>query len=126
MKIDEIKTIVEQMGEDLKPKEDWPALIFLSREDEDKKAIFISSELMNSEYGKDIAAQRISEAIRINRATRCAMVATAWLTTPDSGKKHEIVLLLFCDGPTGKIFGYRSRMACLASSLFITGFSVEG
>ena len=99
MKIDEIKTIVAQMGEDLKPKEDWPVLIFLSREDEDKKAIFISSELMNSEYGKDIAAQRISEAIRINRATRCAMVATAWLTIPDSGKKHEIVLLLFCDGP---------------------------
>ena len=99
MKIDEIKSIVEQTGEDLKPKGDWPVLIFMSREDEDKKVILVPSELMNNEYGKDIAAQMISEAIRINRATRCAMVATAWLTTPDSGKKHEIVVLLFCDGP---------------------------
>ena len=99
MKIDEIKTIVSQMGEGLKPKEDWPPLIFLSREDEEKKIILLPSELMNSEDGKDIVAQCISEVIRINRATRCAMVTTAWLTIPDSGKRHEIVLILFCDGP---------------------------
>ncbi len=99
MKIDEIKKIVAQLGEGLKPKEDWPPLLFLSREDEENQAILISSELMNSADGKDILAQWISEAIRMHRATRCAMVATAWLTIPDSGKKHEIVALLYCDGP---------------------------
>jgi len=99
MKIDEIKTIVAQMGEDLKPKQDWPPLLFLSREDEEKKIILLPPELMNSVVGKDIATQFISEAIRINRATRCAMVATAWLTVPESGKKHEIVALLYCEGP---------------------------
>jgi hypothetical protein len=99
MKIDEIKTIIARTGEILKPKENWPPLIGLSREDAEKKIILIPPQLMNSEDGKDIAAQFISEAIRINRATRCAMVATAWLTIPDSGKKHEIVMLLYCDGP---------------------------